>query len=373
MIVLGLSLSLSVVGLLEGYRDYEKNNLSKIDDIVDENSKIKPESLKDAEESYVYGPTKKLLEELGKKTARYRNDSAKIESLDKEIAHLEDQEKKDMELKKQRLDILSKGISKKKEIKRGIATRLLDSKQDNSIRDQLSTLYKERGNIATCAKYSDKITVLNNYTEEISKFILGCEDDKISKFRETFYRARNELDVGSEEIQSINLEIDQNKLKKLNEKERALEKINEEKSFVEIFKSPEKESHWILIIFFALIGDVVPVLISLKHSKPATVLDVLQATIKWFHEIAKKIETIDFIPTVSRSILGFLFGGQNDDKKDDKCWCGTIYRSAMEIIRALMSILIEFVVFIVFLRVSLKMIFGDTGYKKIYDCFQSYF
>lgn len=63
----------------------------------------------------------------------------------------------------------------------------------------------------------------------------------------------------------------------------------------------------IIILFFALLGDIVPLLISLKNNNPNTIQGFFKESVQWFHSMTDELARVDFVRRVSRACVGFLF------------------------------------------------------------------
>ncbi len=112
-----------------------------------------------------------------------------------------------------------------------------------------------------------------------------------------------------------------------------------------------------MIVFFSCLGDVVPVLISLKYRDPNTFKGLLSNMVVWFEGIANEISKIKFIPTVSKATLGFLFGIK------DKNIC-------QEILQFLLNTAIIVSPLVIGVNSLLKKMIGTQEYDRLYFIFQ---
>ncbi|NRB47577.1 MAG: hypothetical protein HRU41_07875 [Saprospiraceae bacterium] len=288
--VIALSFWLSVEGLTEGYKNFRTAQI--LTPYQGEEARFMA-----AVKEEVFGPVERLTQRLKAKRAslneqekQYMNLSDQLEILEQEITMKQEQFST---LNQIRTDSLRVKYEWRITNLRNTIDRLFRKKQQ---------LQQQRNRLAETTKLKE----MNRVTEQLSAYRFG----KTSPSTLVAHFSRGETLLG----QNLDFGFKQDKLEELHAVKVALTNIQTNyHSFLSVIREGLQRNEAgsrgfiILILFFALLGDIVPLLISLKNSNPNTIHGLFKESVQWFHSITDEIAKVDFVRRISHACVGFLF------------------------------------------------------------------
>lgn len=292
VIVIALSFWLSVEGLTLGYKTFVLSDVLAPynNDINYFNAEVDRE---------VRQPIARLIETLKQKRNTLFDKNAELHAIKDKIAITQ----QNIELKLREIEMYSKSNFYLKKF-------LKAQREYNQMQRGLTRLINSRRQ----HEAAESLMGINQVTEKLSSYRFG----KSSTDTLMVYFTR-----GESLSESLTTGLHRDKLEELHELQGKLNDIQSGyNSFLDVLKAGLQENKGgsrgfvIIILFFALLGDMVPLLISLKNNNPNTLQGFFKEAVQWFHEITDEIAKVDFVRRISRACVGFLFSIEDKDMLD---------------------------------------------------------
>lgn len=279
-IVIALSFWLSVEGLTLGYKTFMlSENLAAYNNDV---NAFNREVDKD-----VRNPLDTLIKKLKQKRSNLSDRNTELRAVNERIDILKDQ----LRYKHLEIEAYTPGTRNFRKTQRELTW--MQTRMNNLI-DQRRSL-----------EHAGKLPEINTVTEKLSSYRFGkTSTDTLFSY---FTRGESLVEIPGEGLKT-------DKVEELSEIQVQLNELQTGyNSFLSVLKKGLQNNEngsrgfVIIILFFALLGDIVPLLISLKNNNPNSLQGFFKEAVQWFHGMTDELAKVDFVRRVSKAAVGFLF------------------------------------------------------------------
>ncbi len=307
-----LSFSFSLIGFYEAYLNLKQETL-----LVDYDGSI--EKFEEQKELLLYRPLQELTRRLENHVALHKKDFAELQEINGRIKDLENNPPSQSQSAVGTSPVLSESVTLE-EYNRLLQhqERLINQQkaQTNMINAHTNTLKELRKRASQLQIYNniDTLVICNNF---LSSFALDRSSrDEIKSLISYYKTGKLALDTLDFHNSFNSLENSQEIIKLFETEKELLKNKSQNASLITILKSllPGREEnnnnnnqgYIILGFLLAFFGDIFPVLVALKSSKPKDIPGLIDDVANWLGTVSEKLNKVGLIPKVLRGFLGFL-------------------------------------------------------------------